>query len=310
MAHNLPAALRPCVSRGAGRLRHRAGIGAVIVCIAATANAQPAAPPGVEAVERVQQEYQDQLRRSTLVGSGDDLAIALPNGELAPLRREGGCLPPVTRGGLIKIDCTVSDGPAHYFDASTRAMVESCSFWFPDPRRCPPKQWPVDVPGCETEVPQGITGTWRFYAIPAAGGFSAVDNGWIMTLTDESITFTFDGFAPLQRSYTVLEHGDRRYALEIRDARSAATRVDVELAPCGLFVESEATCDAFCENLADDVGAPTPTEQEIRELARRVTGTQNDESLERMVAAIRESIEQGPRSIFLERAFFTAEGVR
>lgn len=61
-------------------------------------------------------------------------------------------------------------------------------------------------------------------------------------------------------------------------------------------------------NFAADVGVPT--EQEIREVARRIAGEGNGESLERIVAALRESIEQNPRPLFLERAFFTAAGVR
>jgi hypothetical protein len=287
-------------------------MGAIAVGMAAAAGAQQAVSPDLEAVEREaqrrQQEYLERLRRSTLVGVDDGLAIELPDGELIPLGRRGGCMPPVARGGLVKVDCTVWDGPAYYFDASTRAMVESCSFWFPEPRRCPPKQWPVDVPGCDAALPQSITGTWKLYAVPAAGGFSPVPNGWTMTLTDESITFAIDGFAPVRRAYVLLERAERRYALELRDALSATTRIDVELAPCGLFVESERICDAFCENLADEVGVPTA--EDIREAAGRMSGGQSEESIERMIAAIRESIEQGPQPIFLERSFFAAESAR
>jgi hypothetical protein len=309
---NVEALIVQWASRGLGRVRQGAGVGAVIVGIAATASAQQNAPPNVEAVERDgepgQPAAQDRLRPATLVGADDDPTIAYADGELLPLTRRRGCLPPVTRAGLIKVDCTVSDGPAYYFDASTRAMIEACSFWFPDLERCPPKQWPVDVPGCDAEVPRGIAGTWRLHALPTAGGFSPVDNGWAMTLTDESIAFVFEDDARFERAYAVLEHRDRQYSLELRDAQSATTRIDVELAPCGLFVESAELCDAFCANLANEVGVPT--ERQIRDAAARIAGGQEGDNLERIVAAMRESIERGPKPIFLERAFFKAAGVQ
>lgn len=294
---------RARVDRVPGHWWHRAAIGAVIVGVAAGASAQQPAPRYADEAKREVRRMQDDLRGAALVGSGDELAIATPDGRIRPLSRNG-CIPPMTKGGLIKIDCTMLDGPAYYFDASTRAMIESCSFWSPEAKRCPPKGWPVDVPGCDAELPQSITGSWRLYALPGAGGFSKLDNGWTMTLNGEAITFAVNGRATLQRSYEVLERRDGRYSLEISDARSARTRIDLELAPCGLFVESEEFCDAFCKNFAAEVGVPT--EQEIREVARRITGEPNGESLERIVAALRQSVEQGPRPLFLERAFFTA----
>jgi len=99
----------------------------------------------------------------------------------------------------------------------------------------------------------------------------------------------------------VPEQDGQRYSLEIRDDRSARASVDVELAPCGLFIESEAVCDEFCQNYADEVGVPT--DEQIREMARRIGGGQNDGSLERLEETIRESMEQGPRMIFPKRAF-------
>jgi hypothetical protein len=128
-------------------------------------------------------------------------------------------------------------------------MVESCSFWFPDPNRCPPKEWPIETPGCDGQVPPGITGAWTLHALPTAGGFSPIGGGWTIRLSDNSITFDLSGSAKLERSYAVLEQDDQRFSLEIRDDRSARTVVDVELAPCGLFIESEAVCDAFCVEL-------------------------------------------------------------
>jgi hypothetical protein len=143
----------------------------------------------------MRQEYSDRLRRSHLVGSDDSLAIEMPDGERISVARRGGCLPPVFKAGLIKVDCTPTDGPAHYFEAATRAMVESCSFWFPEPKRCPPRQWPAEVPGCDGAVSQSITGSWNIYALPSAGGFYPIDSGWTMTLTERSISFDFGGLA-------------------------------------------------------------------------------------------------------------------
>lgn len=274
----------------------------VMCAIAAfVARGQPTAGPSQADAERAQQEYQDQLRRSTLVGPDSDLAMRFPNGELTPLGTSRGCQPPVTKGGLIKVDCTMLDGPAHYFDQATRAMVESCSFWFTDAKRCPPKAWTVDVPGCDGEIPERITGAWRFYAVPTAGGFAPVDAGWTMTLVEQSITFAFTGFAQVERSYTVLEQDNQRYSLELRDDRAATSRVYFELAPCGLFVEAEPTCDAYCENFADEF--EVPSEEQIRDIARQMAGGQDGALMEQIVATIRESI-ANPQPIFPERAFF------
>jgi hypothetical protein len=289
-------------------MRHRGYIAAGILGIAAAASAQQTPAPSQAETERAQQEYQDQLRRSTLIGLDDGLSIELPSGEVIPINRGSGCLPPQKRGGLIKVDCTPLDGPAHYFDESTRTMVESCSFWFPDPKRCPPKPWPVDVPGCDAELPLSITGTWRYFALPSAGGFSSVDRGWTMTLDGRSITFDFGGFAKIERSYSVVQGDKQRYSLEMRDDRSAKTLVDFELAPCGLFIESEGICDAFCENLADELGVPT--DDQIRDIAQQIGGGQDEKSLEQIVATIRESIEQGPQPIFPKRAFFVGKVVQ
>jgi hypothetical protein len=302
-----PSHIRLCTAAKLRRYAARALISALISGIATAASAQNAPPPSQEEIARAQQEYQDQMRRSRLVGEDDKLAIELPNGDLISVRREGGCLPPVTRNGLIKVDCTPFDGPAYYFDASTRAMVEPCSFWFADSARCPPKRWPVDVPGCDATVPQSVTGTWRFYAVPTAGGFSPVNGGWTMTLTDRSITFDLNDSVRIERRYGVVRQENRRYSLELRDDRSAKAVVDLELASCGLFVESEGVCDAFCRNFADEVGAPT--EEQIQEMAKRISDSQNGDSAEPIVAAIRESIAQGPQAVFPKRSFFVSEVV-
>ena len=266
---------------------------------------QPPSTDQVE-IERIR-KYLDPVRRSRLVGSNDSLAIEMPDGELISVARSAGCTPPVSRGGVIKVDCTPEDGPAHYFDESTRAMIESCSFWFPDPKRCPPRQWPVEVhPDCDGTVPQGIGGTWRFYALPSAAGFYPVTGGWTMTLDEGSISFDFFGTHHMERSYTVVESGDRRYALEIKDARAATTAITIALAPCGMLVEAEALCDAFCENFASELG--TATEAELRAIVARSLGDDVDEAtLERILQDIGTAQQsRQPQPLFPECAYFRA----
>ncbi|HLF11701.1 MAG TPA: hypothetical protein VJA26_10850 [Gammaproteobacteria bacterium] len=275
---------------------------ALLVGTAAVSSAQQAPSANQQEIERIR-AYLDPLRGARLVGSNDSLAIELPNGELRSL---AGCLPPVSRGGVIKVDCTLDDGPAHYFDESTRAMIESCSFWFADPKRCPPKRWPLDLPGCDGTVPEGITGTWRFYASPAASGFSPTTGGWTMTLAEGSMSFDFYGTVQIERSYTVVQQSDRRYALEIRDDSSATTAIDIELAPCGILVEANAVCDAFCENIASEFGAPT--DAQLRAIVANSLGDRVDEdTLERILETARELEQrqgQQPQPLFPERAYF------
>jgi hypothetical protein len=78
--------------------------------------------------------------------------------------------------------------------------------------------------------------------------------------------------------------------------------LDLELAPCGIFVESAGICDAFCENLADEIGAPS--DEQIREIAEQLAGAQDHDAVAKTERLIRESLEQGPQSIFPERSFF------
>jgi hypothetical protein len=255
-------------------------------------------------IQRRQQEYADRLSHSRLVGPDDALAIEMPDGELVPLSRRNGCLPPVTKAGVIKVDCTLNDGPAHYFDESTRMMIESCSFWFPDAKRCPPKQWPVEVEGCDGAIPQGIEATWRIYAMPAAAGFYTLSGGWEMTFDEDSVLFDFDGFPRVTRSYAVIESGGDRYRLEITDATSTTTTIDLALSACGMFVESEARCDSFCENVTRELGRPS--EDQLRAvLAKSLGGVANQAEVERIVKELA-TAEPGP--LFPERAYFLLVG--
>jgi hypothetical protein len=246
-----------------------------------------------------QQDHTNRLRGSRLVGSGDSLAIETASGDLIPYGRRGGCLQPVSQNGVIKVDCTPSDGPADYFEESTRALIASCSFWFPDAERCPPKQWPIEVQGCDGTVPERITGTWRFDAIPTAGGFSRVGDGWDVTLNDASMTFDFRRAGQITRSYTVVESGQGRFTLEIRGGNSDTTAIDIELAPCGIFIEADGVCDVFCENIAGELG--TPTEAQLR----ANLGDRFDEATLERILEIAKS-EQEPQPLFLERAYFRA----
>jgi hypothetical protein len=126
-------------------------------------------------------------------------------------------------------------------------------------------------------------------------------------VTDELILFDVAGPEQFARSYSVVEQTDQRYSVEIRDDRNARTIVDVEVVPCGLFIEAEAVCDDFCQHYADEVGVLT--DEQIREIATRMGGGRNDGSLEPLEAMIRDSIQQGPQTIFPKRAFFIGEVV-
>jgi hypothetical protein len=278
--------------------------GAVLLgAIASVLRAQETPSADQQEIQRRQQEYGDRLSHSRLVGADDALAIEMPGGELLALSRRAGCLPPVAKAGVIKIDCTLHDGPAHYFDESTRLMIESCSFWFPDAKRCPPKQWPVEVEGCDGKVPQSIEGTWRLYAMTATD-YYAVSDGWEMTLDQGSVVFDFDGFPRVTRPYAITESGTDRYRLEIKDAMAATTAIDVEFSSCGMFVESEARCDSFCSNVTRELGRPT--EDQFRAaVAKSLGGVADEAALERIVKELA-TAEPGP--LFPERAYFLLVG--
>jgi hypothetical protein len=173
-----------------------------------------------------------------------------------------GCAPPVSRGGVIQVDCAgLEDGVVYYFDESTRAMIAQCWSGLAEPNRCPPPQWPIEVAGCDGTVPQGIAGTWRYYALPGADGFYPIAAGWTMTFSGGSVLFDFQGIARVVRSYTAVAAGDRRYTLEIKDARSATAAISVELVQCGMIVEGLGVCDAFCRNVASEFGISNLPEQ-------------------------------------------------
>lgn len=278
---------------------------AVLLIELASSAQQPLSANQLE-IERIR-DYLQSLRRSRLVGSNDSLAIEMPDGKLSSVARTAGCAPPLSRGGLIQVDCAgLDDGVVYYFDESTRAMIEVCGTWFDDQKLCPPPQWPIEVPDCDGAVPENITGAWRFYALPGSDGFYPVTAGWTMTLDENSLWFDFYGVAQVARSYTGVVTGDRRYALEIKDARSATTAIQVELAQCGMIVEADGVCDAFCENLADEIG--TPTEQDLRTVVRRALGDNVDEAtVDRILADAAKTRPQQPQTVFPARAFLRQE---
>jgi hypothetical protein len=284
----------------------------VIVCavllidIASVSSAQQPPSANRQEIERLR-DYLDPLRRSRLVGSNDSLAIEMPDGKLSSVARSAGCTPPLSRGGLIQVDCAgLEDGVVYYFDESTRAMIEVCGTWSDDQKRCPPPQWPIEVPDCDGAVPQSITSAWRFYALPGSDGFYPVTAGWSMTLDDDSLSFDFYGVANVVRSYTAVATGDGRYALEIKDARSATTAIQVELAQCGMIVEADGVCDAFCQNLAEEIG--TPPEEDLRTVVRRSLGDNVDEAtVDRILADAAKARPQQPQTVFPERAFLRQE---
>ncbi|HEX6998028.1 MAG TPA: hypothetical protein VF322_07775 [Gammaproteobacteria bacterium] len=159
-------------------------------------------------------------------------------------------------------------------------------------------------------LPEGITGTWRYYAKPGGTRFLPVTDGWTVTLTDGSITFDLRSRGQVERPYEVLRQDGRRYSLEMRDDRSATSTVHFELAACGAFVESEGVCDAFCENAARELGLPTAEQMPAgaRDAARNIGGARDPESLEQIDAMARESLADGLYPVFPERVFFVRQG--
>jgi hypothetical protein len=273
-----------------------------VVAVAGGSHGQQTAAPNQDESDGLRQETADRLRGARLVGSNDALAMELPNGELIAFFSDTGrwCLRPQSRGGVIKIDCTVEDGPAYYFEESTRALIEVCSFWVPDPYRCPPKEWPVEVANCDGALPDGIVGTWRFSALPSAGGFLLVDGGWTMTVAEETISFDFQSGAPIARSYSIVDRAGNGSSLELHDALSETTTIDIELAPCGMLVEAESICDAFCDNLVEELGSPT--DERLREmLVDRLT----EDTIERILEIGPNETEQRRRQpLFPVRSYF------
>lgn len=259
-----------------------------------------------EDIEEVRQEYADRLQRSRLIGPPNDLAIELPNGELISIGRGNGCAPPVLRAGVVQVNCTAFDGPTYYFDESTGAMIEACSLWFPEPKRCPPRRWPIEVSECDGTVPRDIVDTWRLYAVPGATGFHPTDGGWTMTLGEGTMTFDFYGVAEAERSYAVVARDGPHFSLELRDSSSETTTIELQLAPCGLLVEADAVCNAFCENIARDAG--TPTDEQLREIIANSLGNEADPAtLEQILRSIPNEAarrQQQPQPLFPERAYF------
>jgi hypothetical protein len=227
----------------------------LIAGVASEASAQQA--PSLEQTNEQLRRDIDPWRRSRLVSAGDSLAIDWPGQEPPSVAPSAGCAPPLSRSGVIQVDCAgLNDGIVYYFDEATRSMIGLCDSWRADPRRCPPPQWPTDVPGCDGTVPPSIGGTWRFYALPGADGFYPLVGGWTMTLREGSMLFDFTGLARIVRSYTSVAAGDGRHTLEIKDARSATTAINVQLAQCGMVVDGAGVCDAFCRNVAGEFGIP------------------------------------------------------
>jgi hypothetical protein len=231
-----------------------------LLCAALLAGAAPEtsaqqAPSLEETIDQLRRDI-DPWRRSRLVGAGDSLAIELPGQEPISVAPSAGCAPPLSRNGVIQVDCPSlnDDGVVYYFDEATRAIIEQCVAFRGDPRRCPPPQWPIEGQSCDGTVPPSITGTWRFYALPGTDGFYPLVGGWTMTLREGSMLFDFPGLARLVRSYTSVAASDGRYTLEIKDARAATTAINVQLAQCGMLVEGAGVCDGFCRNVAAEFG--------------------------------------------------------
>jgi hypothetical protein len=234
--------------------------------------------------------------------------VELDNGESYDVTAMPGCLPPEIKNGMAQINCSLSDGPVYYFDESTREIVQICS-WLSDAENCPPRQWPIEAPGCDGRVSTDILGTWRLSSYAGPSGFSPVggrgpsgawpnDGGWSMTIAADSIAFDIYESAQIERPYAVVAQDDQRYVLELRDDFGETETIDIELAPCGLVVEAEAACTSFCQNMHNDVPFET-----VREIVLKLTaGRLDDDLVEEMLSRASDTTQR--RSFFPVRSYF------
>jgi hypothetical protein len=73
-----------------------------------------------------------------------------------------------------------------------------------------------------------------------------------------------------------------------------------------MIVEADGVCDAFCQNLAEEIG--TPPEEDLRTVVRRSLGDNVDEAtVDRILADAAKARPQQPQTVFPERAFLRQE---
>ena len=219
------------------------------------------------------------------------------------------CLPPEARNGIVRINCSMFDGPVYFFDELTKDNISICTFWGcgllrDDEEReacktkCPPKRWPIEIPDCDSQVVEGIEGTWRHDLNVSPGGLSPVRRGSSMTFTTDSVIFNYYEIVKIKRSYSIVESENRQYILELKDQQGESERLNIKLMPCGLEVKSKDGCSAFCQNVRDDI-----SEEDFREIVIKVLSGGSDDSL--IEAVLQQPAEVWrQQSIFPKHSFF------
>lgn len=238
-------------------------------------------------------ESKDQIQAAR--DSGADAAFVIEqNGERIDLTKLPECSgPPERRNGVVKIDCSVLDGPVHYFDESTHELIQTCSIWGRD-EACPPERWPVETADCENQATNGISGTWRLHSIASAHGYSQQPDGWAISISADSMIFEFrEGFR-LVRSYAIASRDERRYRLELRDGRGMTETIGIDLLECGFLVDSGEECGRFCENFRNDVLSDGRREEFLALIGDQFGAAEADRLLEALL--------QQP--IFIDRSYY------
>jgi len=217
------------------------------------------------------------------------------------------CTAPQTRNGIVRINCSILDGPVYFFDESTNKIISICPFWGCDlldddeqrqtcRTECPPKQWPIEVPNCDNQVVESILGTWRLESSLLPSGLSRTHGGWSMTIADDSVLFDFQEVVQFNRSYAVVENKNRHYVLELKDESGETDTITIKLMQCGLMVEPKAVCSAFCKNLHNEF-----SEEDRRAILRLLLVGFDDSKIEEF---IKMSFEEPQQPFFSNHSFF------
>lgn len=206
------------------------------------------------------------------------------------------CLPPETRNGIVRINCSNIEGGVYFYDESTGETISVCTRcnWLKDDKmkhacktECPPKEWPLEIPNCDNQVAESILGTWRLDSHLVLGVFGPISHdGWSITITDHAMLFDFHGIVQFERSIAVVDTNNRHVVLELQDDSGETDTVTIRFMPCGLMFKPDTECSAFCKNLNSEF-----SKEDYRAISK-LTGHYLDD------ATIEKIIEQAPRRPF------------
>ncbi len=243
------------------------------------------------------------------VAIADEIYTVKRGGEVIDVTSIHRCFPPQTRNGIVRINCSAFDGPVYFFDESTRENISICPFWGCDlldddekkqtcRTECPPKQWPLEVPDCDKQFVESILGTWRLESTVSPGGLAKNHGGWSMTIAADSMLFDFYKIVQIERSFAVIHNKNRQYILEQKDETGETETINIKLMPCGLMVDSEAVCSAFCENFLDEF-----SEEDRRIIILKLLSDAFDDSTVEEIIK-RSAEERGQHPVFQNHSFF------